>query len=199
MGHSVYLHGQNADKFSIVLKHSSWNVPLVFDLKGLDRRNQFISLTVRRLVSVGEKCLRRLSNFLVYGCGSHKDNVSGSVHSCFYHPSSSTSVTTPKTTRLAYPEDSLFPVGEDIEASNALMFLECLLEGHEPLPVEGNLCGHSDLGKGGNGEPRIDRQFRPLQDLPPCANWAADPTFRSTSLNSHELLLTVRELSVSRG
>lgn len=189
MGHSVYPHGQNADKFPLFLKHSSWNVPLVFDLKGFDRRSQFISLTVRRLVSVGEKCLCRLSNFLIYWCSSHKDNISGSVHSCFYHPARSTSVTTPKTTRLTYPENSLLLVGEHIEASNAFMFLECLLEGDEPLPVEGNLFGHSDLGKGGSGEPRIDRLFWPLQDLPTCAYWAADPTRPHTRLNIHGFLL----------
>ncbi len=125
MGHLVCLHGQNADKSSILLKHSPWNVPLVFDLKEFDRRNQLISLTVRGLVSVSEKCLRRLSNFLVHRCSRHKDNISGSVHSCFYHPSSSTSVTTPKTARLANPENSFFLVGEHIEACDTPMFLEC--------------------------------------------------------------------------
>ena len=34
----------------------------------------------------------------------------------------------------------------------------------------------------------------PVSDL-----WAADPTFRSTSLKSQEFLLTVRELSAIRG
>ncbi len=189
MGHSVYLHGQNADKLSLFLKHSSWHVPLVFDLKGFDRRSQFISLTVWRLVSIGEKRLRRLSNFLIYWCSSHENNISGSVHSCFYHPSSSTSVTTPKTTRLAYPENSLFLVGEHIEASNTFVFLECLLEGDEPLPVEGNLWGHSNLGKDGSGEPRIDRLFWPLQDLLAHAYWAADPTRPQTRLNIHGFLM----------
>ncbi len=58
--------------------------------------------------------------------------------------------------------------------------------------------GHSAYLRGQNAD-----KFLPVFSfsipIPVSDLWAADPTFRSTSLNRQEFLLTVRELSVIRG
>ncbi len=51
------------------------DVPFVFDLKKYDRRNQFISLTIRGLVSVCEQRFSRLSHFLLNGRGRDKKTI----------------------------------------------------------------------------------------------------------------------------